>query len=54
MEMIFKIQRAVLWAALGTLLAGVCFGQATRIVSATVVDPSLNAQMKVLEMAAFA
>src|SRR2546427_2030507 len=40
MEMIFKIQRAVIWAALGTLLAGVCFGQTTRIVSGTVVDPS--------------
>ena len=34
------IQRAVIWAALGTLLAGVCFGQTTVIVSGTVFDPS--------------
>src|SRR3989441_8591369 len=34
------IHRAVIWAALGTLLAGVCFGQTTLIVSGTVVDPS--------------
>src|SRR5437879_5730074 len=34
------IQRAVIWAALGTLLAGVCFGQTTLIVSGSVFDPS--------------
>src|SRR5437660_2649537 len=34
------IQRAVIWAALGTLLAGVCFGQTKPIVSGTVFDPS--------------
>src|SRR3989454_8316260 len=34
------IQRAVIWAALGTLLAGVCFGQTRVIVSGTVFDPS--------------
>src|SRR5437763_13605146 len=34
------IRRAVVWAALGTLLAGVCFGQTTLIVSGTVFDPS--------------
>ena len=28
------------WAALATLLGGVCFGQTTQIVSGTVVDPS--------------
>src|SRR5207244_7800391 len=34
------IQRAVIWAAFGTLLAGVCFGQTRPIVSGTVFDPS--------------
>src|SRR5204863_7488198 len=34
------IQRAVIWAALGMLLTGVCFGQTSLIVSGTVSDPS--------------
>src|SRR4051794_15506340 len=34
------IRRAVIWAALGSLMAGVCFGQTTPVVSGIVFDPS--------------